>query len=113
MPTDLLELPGYPGHDQAQPFAQGCVRGITEDTLADAAALQTELSRRVAQLSENQVASLTALSPQTRKLRLRIFLNRVSAHVYNQWTADERPVGVYPNPLIWTHRPYFRAVPSR
>eukprot|EP00937_MAST-01D_sp_MAST-1D-sp2_P002559 g2559.t1 len=90
MPTDLLELPGYPGHDQAQPFAQECVRDITEDTLADAAALQTELSRRVAQLSENQVASLTALSPQTRKLRLRVFLNRVSAHVYNEWTADER-----------------------
>ena len=69
MPTDLENLPGYPGHDQAQAFIEDCVRDIPEDAQGDALALQAELNRQVALLSEDQVESLAALSPQTRKLR--------------------------------------------
>ena len=66
MPTDLLDLPGYPGHDQVQVFADDCLLGVSDDTRADPVALRAELNRRVALLSEDQVESLAALSPQTR-----------------------------------------------
>ena len=90
MPTDLLDLPGYPGHDQVQVFADDCLLGVSDDTRADPVALRAELNRRVALLSEDQVESLAALSPQTRKLRLRVLLNRISPAVYNDWSAEER-----------------------
>ena len=90
MSTDLENLPGYPGHDQAQAFTEDCVRDIPEDTQGDAVALRAELNRRAALLSEDQVESLAALSPQTRKLRLRVLLNRISPAVYNEWSAEER-----------------------
>ena len=64
MPTDLLDLPGYPGHDQVQAFADDCLLGVSDDTRADPVALRAELNRRVALLSEDQVESLAALSPQ-------------------------------------------------
>ena len=40
MPTDLLDLPGYPGHAQARSFADECVRGISEDVLGSDAAMR-------------------------------------------------------------------------
>ena len=67
MATDLSNLPGYPGHDQVHAFAEECARGIPDDTRADGQALQAELSRRVALLSESQITPLATLSPQTRK----------------------------------------------
>ena len=82
MSTDLLDLPGYPGHGQARIFAEDCVRNIPENTLDDAGALQAELSRRAAHLSVDQVTALDALSPQTRKLHLRVLLNRISPDDY-------------------------------
>ena len=85
MATDLSNLPGYPGHDQVHAFAEECARGIPDDTRADVQALQAELSRRVALLSEDQTASLANLSPQTRRLRLRVLLNRTSADEFNAW----------------------------
>ena len=60
MPTDLLDLPGYPGHAQARTFAEDCARNIPENTLDDAGALQAELSRRAALLSTDQVTALDA-----------------------------------------------------
>ena len=71
MSTDLENLPGYPGHDQVQTFVEGCVRDIPGGARSDAVALRAELNRRAGLLSEEQVGSLAALSPQTRKLRLR------------------------------------------
>ena len=59
MPTDLLDLPGYPGHAQARSFADECVRGISEDVLESDAALLAELGRRVA----------STASPSTRRAR--------------------------------------------
>ena len=90
MSTDLGNLPGYPGHDQAQAFAEDCVRDIPEGAQNDAVALRAELNRRAALLSEDQVESLAALSPPTRKLRLRVLLNRISPAVYNNWSEEER-----------------------
>ena len=90
MATDLLNLPGYPGHDQVHAFADECARGMSDDTRAGAQALQAELSRRVALLSESQIAPLADLLPQTRKLWLRVLLNRVSADEFNAWSAGER-----------------------
>ena len=90
MSTDLENLPGYPGHDQVQTFVEDCVRDIPEGARSDAVALRAELNRRAGLLSEEQVGSLAALSPQTRKLRLRVLLNRVSPAVYNDWSAEER-----------------------
>ena len=79
MPTDLLDLPGYPGHAQARSFADECVRGVSEEVLESDAALLAELGRRVASIPEDSIASLESLSPQTRRLRLRIWLNSVDA----------------------------------
>ena len=53
---DPLNLPGYQGHDQVHAFAGECARGVPDETRADAQALQAELSRRVALLSESQIA---------------------------------------------------------
>ena len=47
MPTDLENLPGYPGHDQAQAFIEDCVRDIPEDAQSDALTLRAELNVRV------------------------------------------------------------------
>ena len=90
MPTDLLDLPGYPGHAQARSFADECVRGVSEEVLESDAALLAELSRRVASIPEDSIASLESLSAQTRRLRLRVWLNSVDADTYNAWSAPER-----------------------
>ena len=58
MPTDLLDLPGYPGHAQARSFADECMRGVSEEVLESDAALLAELSRRVASIPEDSIASL-------------------------------------------------------
>ena len=50
MPTDLLDLPGYPGHAQARSFADECVRGVSEEVLESDTALLAELGRRVASI---------------------------------------------------------------
>ena len=50
MPTDLLDLPGYPGHAQARSFVDECVRGVPAEALESDAALREELSRRVASI---------------------------------------------------------------
>ena len=55
MPTDLLDLPGYPGHAQARSFADECVRGISEDVLESDAALLAELGRRAASIPEDSM----------------------------------------------------------
>ena len=70
MPTDLLDLPGYPGHAQVLSFADECVRGVSGGVLGSDAALLAELSRRVASIPEDSIASLESLSAQTRRLRL-------------------------------------------
>ena len=90
MPTDLLDLPGYPGHAQARSFVDECVRGVPAEALESDAALREELSRRVASIPGDSIATLEALSPQTRRLRLRIWLNDVDADTYNAWSAQER-----------------------
>ena len=48
------------------------------------------LGRRVAGVPEDRIAALESLSPQTRKLRLRIWLNSVDAGACNAWPAQER-----------------------
>ena len=90
MPTDLLDLPGHPGHAQARPFADGCVGGVPGEVLESDAALLAELGRRVASIPEDSIALLESLSPQTRRLRLRVWLNSVDAGTYNAWSAPER-----------------------
>ena len=89
-PTDLLDLPGYPGHAQARSFVDDCVRGVPDAVLENDAALLAELGRRVASIPEDRIASLESLSPQTRRLRLRIWLSSVGAGTFNAWSAQER-----------------------
>ena len=63
MPKDLLYLPGYPGHDEAQAFIEDCVRGIPGEALAGGEAPRAELSWRVSAVSGipyERIAELTA-----------------------------------------------------
>ena len=88
MPTALTDLPGYQGNPRV--FAHDHVRDLAGGAADDDDALLAAVSQRVAQLSANQVDQLHALSPQARKLRLRVWLNPVAPARFNAWTADER-----------------------
>ena len=90
MPADLTSLPGYPGHDHVRTFALDCLRDIAEEILSDDDKLRAELARRVALIPEERFASLAPLSPQTVRMRLRVWLNPIDGEAYNAWTAEER-----------------------
>ena len=75
MPTDLLDLPGYPGHAQARSFVDECVRGVPAEALESDAALREELSRRVASIPGDSIATLEALTAH-RRWPLSVFSGR-------------------------------------